>query len=101
MADPAIHEYLSDALTERMGQPSDVFWAVREVRGKPKAGFWYRVWENERREKWVHFGFLAGNIDTGLWELDELAERLKSEQRGGTEQGGLGIAAWDEPGRGD
>lgn len=84
MTDPAIHQWLSESLTERLGKPADVFWAVREVRGKLRAGYWYRVWENERREKWILFGFLAGNDITALERIAKLVEGLNT-----------GIPQWD------
>lgn len=49
----------------RLGRPSDVFWATRYYKATPNAkeellpAYWYRVWEDESRQRWVHFGLLG------------------------------------------
>ena len=50
---------LGDVLAGHLKAPADVFYAVRDVDGKLVAGYWYRVWADERRERWIEFGYLG------------------------------------------
>ena len=52
---------LTKLIETHLNRPSDVFWAVRDVKGKLTKGYWYRVWRDESRNEWVHFGFLGAN----------------------------------------
>lgn len=46
-------------LMEKVGQEADVFIAVRQHEGRLVRGYWYRVWEDEERKRWVKFGLLG------------------------------------------
>lgn len=46
-------------LTAKVGQEADVFIAVRQHEGRLVRGYWYRVWEDEERKRWVKFGLLG------------------------------------------
>jgi hypothetical protein len=63
---------LTALINEYLNHPSDVFHAVREVDGKLKRGYWYRIYEDEDRKRWTQFGFLGESTNKAEREIKKL-----------------------------
>lgn len=63
---------LTQLISEHLKHPSDVFHAVREVDGKLKSGYWYRIYEDVDRKRWTQFGFLGENTSKAEREIKKL-----------------------------
>lgn len=66
---------LTQYINDKLGLPSDVFWAVREANGKLRKGFWYRIWKDESRQQWLEFQFLGETYIKAKIAIDNMAKR--------------------------
>lgn len=67
-------EALSKEIETKLGQPSDVFFATRTVKGKVLKGYWYRIFKDDKREEWQTFGWLGSDVDSARKAIQELAK---------------------------